>query len=109
MEFTPTARGAPALILKYLVNQKNASGKISLRCAVNRSCGGSVTTEDGVVTERKSAHITSQLSTNSDLVTILKIKRFGYVGKVRLIHLVGKMRVGEMRCRRSEKNPLVSP
>ena len=63
-----------------------------------------MTTEDGVVTERKSAHITSQLSTNSDLVTILKIKRFGYVGKVRLIHL---SRQNESR--RSEKNPLVSP
>ena len=33
MEFTTTARGAPALVLngfKYLVNQKNASGNVVL-------------------------------------------------------------------------------
>ena len=33
MEFTTTARGAPALVLngfKYLVNQKNASGNVLL-------------------------------------------------------------------------------
>ena len=34
---------------KYAVNRKNASGKIYWRCAVNRQCGGSVTTEDGVL------------------------------------------------------------
>ena len=54
LEFTMTARsrGPPALIFngfKYLVNQKNASGKIYWRYAVNRKCGGSVTTEDGVL------------------------------------------------------------
>ena len=37
----------------------------------------------------------------------IKIKRFGCVGKVRLTYApkVGEMRVGEMRGRRSEKNP----
>ena len=65
-----TTRGAPALVLngfKYIVNRKNASGKIYWRCeqtmwrisdnrrwcAVNRQCGGSVTTEDGVASVRK--------------------------------------------------------
>ena len=61
MEFTMTARsqGAPALIFngfKYLVNQKNASGKIYWRCAVNRKCGGSVTTEDGVLLRENAVH-----------------------------------------------------
>ena len=65
MEFTTTARGVPALILngfKYLV-----SGKIYWRCAVNRKCEGSVTTEDGVyTTERKCcAHTPSQPSAGS--------------------------------------------
>jgi len=42
MEFTTTTRGALALVLngfKYVLNRKNASGKIYWRCAVNRQCG----------------------------------------------------------------------
>ena len=41
MEFTTTTIDA-ALVLngfKYVVNRKNASGKIYWRCAVNRQCG----------------------------------------------------------------------
>ena len=53
MEFTVTAKGAPALILKYLVNQKNASGKVYWRCADNRRCIGSVTTKSGVLLREK--------------------------------------------------------
>ena len=59
MEFTMTTRGAPALVLngfKYVVNRKNASGKIYWRCAVNRQCGGSVTTEDGVLLRENAVH-----------------------------------------------------
>ena len=39
----------------------------------------------------------------TDRSCIQKIKRFAYVGKV--TQNVGKVRVGEMRCRQSEKNP----
>ena len=56
MMVTTTARGAPGLILKYVVNRKNASGKIYWRCVVNRQCGGSVTTEDGVLLRENAVH-----------------------------------------------------
>ena len=82
MKFTMTARGVPALIFngfRYLVHRKNASGKIYWMlfmwrisdnrrwCTIERKC---------------CAHTPSELSATSDLVIILKIKKFGYVGEV---------------------------
>ena len=59
MEFTTTTKGAPALYYngsKYLVNQRNASGRIYWRCGFNRKCDGSVTTEDGVLIRENAEH-----------------------------------------------------
>ncbi len=80
MEFTTRARGAPAVIyngFKYLVNQRNASGRIYWRCAVNRKCGGSVTTEDGVLLRENAVHThpPSQVQAQVDKVVSTMRKR----------------------------------
>ena len=87
MEFTTTARGIPVRILngfKYLV-----SGKIYRRCAVNQKCGGSVTTEDGVLPRENAVHTHPSSQVQAQVDRVVKnmwscsyTERFGYVGKV---------------------------
>ena len=82
MEFTMTTRGAPALVLngfKYVVNRKNASGKIWTALAFVPIRFDSIY-ENWLC--RQSDTKCRQSKTNAPKV--------------------GEMRVGEMRCRRSD-------
>ena len=55
---------------KYLVNQRNASGRIFWRCGFNRKRDGSVTTEDGVLIRENAEHTppSSQIKAQVDKV-----------------------------------------